>query len=248
MFLRTNFSSSPLVRLLGDAAAVDASAPRQDVAERLSQWVGIFDAATLHAVHQSIAALDDDTPASGLPASALPLEEQVRQVRAVLAKAIATPAGPVDFGQRARHPLNQPEPAPDTEVDFAVYRKRYLDLQRNMELMVEPLRDHLRQTLSKASPQLRQLAALDAAWEKMLEAREQNLLMTVPGFLEKRFKQLRQAHGQDEPALWRQPGGWVHVFEKEMQEVLLAELNHRLEPVVGLTEAFNSKTKDKRSA
>ena len=41
----------------------------------------------------------------------------------------------------------------------------------------------------------------------------------------------------------RRPGGGLDVFGKEMQEVLLAELEVRLQPVVGLIEAFSNEVK-----
>ena len=239
--LRTNFSSSRLVRLLGYAAVLDVDTSRQDVAERLGQWVGAFESVTLHAAHQSITAVAEDAPSATLATTHAALDAHLQQVRGVLAHGITAKPAPEDLGKRARHPLNQPEPVLETGADFAPYRKRYLDQQRNMDLMVPPLRDHVRQTLSQASPALRQLAALDAVWEQMLAGRAQKGLSAVPGFLEKRFKNLRTTHQHDDPTLWRQPGGWLDLFGKELQDILLAELNVRLEPVVGLVEALSHK-------
>ena len=99
MHLRRNFSSSKLVRLLGDLgnpghASVGASrtidASSQDFAEKLSLWVGVFESVTLHAAHRSISAVADDKP-SRLPSrGALPLDEQLHQVRTILERAINT--------------------------------------------------------------------------------------------------------------------------------------------------------------
>jgi hypothetical protein len=44
----------------------------------------------------------------------------------------------------------------------------------------------------------------------------------------------------DDPALWMQPGGWLAGFRKELQDALLAELDVRLQPTVGLIEAFSN--------
>ena len=82
---------------------------------------------------------------------------------------------------------------------------------------------------------MRQLAALDAVWEQLLAAREKRLLATVPKRMEKRFKHLRLAHRQDEDPL-----GWLDAFGQEWQQMVLAELSARLEPVVGLVEAFSN--------
>ena len=64
-----------------------------------------------------------------------------------------------------------------------------------MEQMIQPLREHVRQALSRVSPQLRQVAALDAVMAQVLAAREQALLPKVPALLERRFAQCRA----DEP-------------------------------------------------
>lgn len=215
---------------------MDVEAPRQDIAERLGLWVGAFDAMTLHAAHQSIKTLDAAKAKAGRAVGpAVAVDGQLHQVRAVLAQAITAKDGAGAGGKRPRHLRAQPEPAPETEADYAPYRQRHAELQRNMELMIAPLREHVRQALSQASPPLRQLAALDAVWEQLLAVREQRLLATVPKLMEKRFKHLRQAHRQDEDPL-----GWLDAFGQEWQQVVLAELGVRLEPVVGLVQAFSN--------
>lgn len=243
MYLRRHFSSSTLVRLLDDASPQPIDAPRQDVAERLAQWVGIFEADTLYKAHQSLETLSDGKPARGPSAHAVGVAEQLEQVRAVMTRAITANPVSAPSETRGRQPHTPPEPTPDTDVGYAPYRQRYLDQQRSMELMIKPLREHVRQVLSSASPQLRQLAALDAVWAQLLEGRAQKLMGAVPGQLERRFKQLHKAHQHDDPALWRRPGGWLDVFGKELQAVLLAELQTRLEPVVGLVEAISKEIK-----
>jgi hypothetical protein len=47
--------------------------------------------------------------------------------------------------------------------------------------------------------------------------------------LKARFEQLRQAH----------PDTWPPLFEQDFQQALLAELDLRLQPVVGMIEAMN---------
>lgn len=233
--MRSNFSSSRLVRLAGDWAPVDTPPSGMDFAERLSLWLNAFDAIGLQAAHRSIRAIQAVAPGKlPHPRSALPgaLEEDVRRVRSTLAKAIAQ------------------DPPPD--AGYSVYLQRHLELQRQMELMIGPLRDHVRQSLSRVSPGLRQLAALDAVLEQVLAPREQLLLPTVPSLVERRFEQLRLAHRQaleaagqeDDPALWRQPGGWLDLFGKDWRQALLAELDLRLEPVAGLIEALSNELKN----
>ncbi|MBU4518864.1 MAG: DUF3348 domain-containing protein, partial [Gammaproteobacteria bacterium] len=109
---------------------------------------------------------------------------------------------------------------------------RYQDQQRRLEMSVDALREHVRQTLAKGPPRLAQLAALDAVLGEMLGGREQRLLNNVPAFLKLRFTELR-----------RQPltaeNNWLATFNTELEQTLLAELDHRLQPVAGMIESIS---------
>jgi hypothetical protein len=253
-FLRTNFSSSKLVRLLGDPASVGKAGASVDSAEQLSVLLGVFDAVTLRGALQAIQTTRAAAQPAGKPVQAgrsVGVAAQVQQVRQVLVHAITTkPVAVADAGasrRRGRNPEPLPLPVPavpeEAVADYAVFRQRHQDLQRQMDLMLPPLRVNVREAIAAVSPTLRQLAALDAVWEQMLAVREQKLLATIPTLLKHRFEQLRTTHPQqDEPALWRQAGGWLDRFDKEQQAVMLAELDLRLEPVMGLVEAFQRET------
>lgn len=231
-------------------ASVDVEASKQDFAERLGLWLDVFDGITLHAAHQSIKTVDEEKASDALLGRTFALEEEFHRVRTALVKAITSSASPAS-GKRVRNPVLQPETATETDAGYAPYHQRYLDQQRHMALRIDALRAHVRQAITKVSPQLGQLATFDAVMEQMLGGREKKLLSTVPVLLERRFGHLRKTHQlglaavsqQDAPALWGQPGGWLDVFGKELQEVLLAELEVRLQPVVGLIEAFSNEVK-----
>jgi hypothetical protein len=119
-----------------------------------------------------------------------------------------------------------------------------------MELGIQPLRVNAREALAKASPRLRKLAELDAMFEKILRERESKLLSRVPILLGKRFTQLFNEHQQkladagqtDNPAGWTRPGAWLARFCNDMQMLLLAEADFRLQPAIGLMEAFKQDT------
>ena len=238
------------MRLLGEWGHTDGGTPPgADFAERLSPWLGPFHATTLHAAHQSIKAMGQTAVAAPRNPIAATLEEEVHRVRTALAQGFTTSPATPTYGKRADNRWGQPvvvEAVDEAEADYAPHHRRYLDQQRQMELKIEALRGHVRHNMSRVSTPLRQLAALDAAMEQMLVAREQKLLTARPAFLERRFEQLRQAHQQtladagaeDNPALWRQPNGWLAIFGRDLQALLLAELTVRMEPVTGLMEAM----------
>jgi len=237
--LQSTFSSSTLVRLLADWTPPADQPPGMDFAERLSLWLNAFDAIGLQAAHQSIRSITVAAPAQSPPAprgQPRALEADLERVRAALANAIAQ------------------DPLPPADATHAAYRQRHLELQRQMEQTIGPLRDHVRQALSRRSPRLRQLAALDAVLEQWLAPREQAVLPAVAALAERRFEQLRREHRQaleaagaaDDPALWRAPGGWLHAFERDWRQALAAELELRLEPVAGLVEAWSNELEHRR--
>lgn len=218
-FLRRPFNRSALVRQLVGYLPAPPDAPRQDLAERLGQWLNVHDAIALHAAHEARPAALPPTPSAPAPRPAATrpgasdLLAGLHRLRATLRQGIAAPpARPVD---------------PDDSA-FAPHHQRCLDQQRRMETAIEPFRAHVRHTLAATSPRLARLAALDATLERLLGGREQRLLSGVPAFLKARFEQLRQT----------QPGHWPEPFEQELQQALVAELDLRLQPVTGLIEAL----------
>ncbi len=144
--------------------------------------------------------------------------------------------------------MPKPGVAPEVAAAYEPYRRFHLAHQAEMEPGIRALRSRLRQALVGASARLRQLAALDEALDRILASREHQLLATLPSLLEKRFEQLLAAHQQalpdrgqaDAPLLWMQPGGWLAAFCEELQAVLIAELDLRLQPTLGLIEAWHN--------
>ena len=214
--MRSHFNRSALVRQIAAWQAAPADAPRQDVAERLGDWLNVADAITLHSAHRSLPSVALAKPQPGIAGKSADLDAEYAQVRATLAKSIATR----QFGR----PIV-------ASTDFPVYHQRYLDQQRRMEMSIEALRAHVRQVLSQTSPRLAQLAALDAVLAQMLAGREQKLLSSVPTFLKACFKALHQAHDADDDS-------WIATFEQDFQQTLLAELDLRLQPIAGMIEAL----------
>ena len=203
-FLRSLHSSSGLVRLLGAGEAAAETSAGMDTAERLSLWFGALDAITLQGVHQQLRAIT--APARDRTRTSTPAElaEEYRQVRGVLAKMIARPVEMLGDAPR-----------------YGDYERRQQELQREMEHMTSTLRDHARQALARRSASARQLAALDAAFEQLLAAREQKLLAKSAALLKPRFD------------------GGSDAFVQTWRQALLAELDLRLEPVAGLLAALD---------
>ena len=163
--LRSDFSSSRLVRLLGAWAPVTVPPSGMDFAERLGLWLNAFDAIKLQAAHQTIRS--PQAPPAARPDRAQPaaaLEAQVQRVSAALAHAIAQ-----DPLALAGADPEDPGPVP--------FQRRHVDLQRHMEQMIGPLRATARQALAAVSPRLGQLATWQALMADSRGARDDEALL-----------------------------------------------------------------------
>lgn len=202
-------SRPKLVRLLGHWFPVeDSDTSRQDFAQRLGQWLNAFDAVRLDGALHVIRKFAPQPPQTPQAATVAMLDEALRSVRVALLA--LSPAFPVDEAAKG----------------FDSCRQRYLDCQRQMELKIAPLRAQVRQVLAQSSTRLKQLAALDAVLEHVLEGSARRLMATVPTLLERRFEHLCSTQQ-------------AHTFGQEFQAVLQAEIDMRLQPVMGLLEALH---------
>jgi hypothetical protein len=240
---RTAFSGPTLIRLLARLTDVEFTESRQSLSDRLSQWLHWTDAIALST------ALNGNPPAvpSGARALGSTEENECARVRSALANAIV---GDNAFAAVKRHgPAQAPSHgAPmDAAADYPVFRQRYLSMQQAMETGIGNLRGRLREKLAARTPAMTRLAEVDAVMERALSPRERSLLAAVPALLGGHFERLRQAEQKtladaqtsgDARAVT--PGAWLAVFRKDMQSVLLAELELRFQPVEGLLAALRT--------
>lgn len=246
---RTNFHSSRLLRVLADLSVVDTDESGTGFAEKLGQWLNLNDAITLHGALKVSAA---GTPAAQFGMSSLARDaigDEFTRVRTTLENSIRKTTLPAAGRTvKSRWPSAIVDEPLDVAAVYAPHRRYYLSQQRDMEVSVGALRVKVREALSTATPALKKLAILDAVLDGMLSEHESKFLGTVPSLLEKRFQQLFNAHQQalvktqltDSPECWMRPGGWLANFRNDLQTALLAELDLRLQPAMGLIEALNN--------
>jgi len=242
---RSHFHSSSLIRVLTDLAMVDTSESSAAFAKKLGLWLSLADDINLCAVHNaSVAAV--------VPQATAVVDVDIRgeftRIRSRLVASITQSSS--SGGGKPPLPLTAPQFDTPTEVAAAYgpYRRYYLEQQREMDLSIRPLQVKTRNVLANASPALRQLAALDATFDEILGCRTSKLFATIPSLLSRRFDQLHKARQHQlietqqkaSPAVEMPAGGWLAQFSHDLQIVLLAELDVRLLPTVGLIEALNN--------
>jgi len=222
------------IRLLARLTDVDVPASRQSLPDRLSHWLD-----WKHSLALSTA-LDGTPSADGLGSASFDSqdEEEYARLRDSLVQAIAN------------DPMLSIATAEDALVpDYVVFRQRYLTLQRRMAAATGHLRGRLRDKLAAQSIELARLAEVDSVMELALSPREQMLLAAVPALLGERYERLRQGAQPEATATEEAPVGaagvWLDGFRKDMQSVLLAELDVRFQPVEGLLAALRTRQSEK---
>lgn len=155
------------------------------------------------------------------------------------------------YSDAASVPFLLPRASAQTVADLAEayqpYQRFYMLHQSEMDHRILSLRNSLRHRLAEHSPEMAKLASLDRIVAEPLLDHNRRLLATVPRGLSKRFKQLAEDYlesqtssewGESENGLG--PESWLRQFCNEMQDLLLAELDFRLLPVLGLLEALEA--------
>ncbi len=233
-----SINSAPLVRLLaglagahagahaGNRAGAHAAPPAAAGTGRWSHWLGWTDAIALSAVLNGVA------PAGPVPAgrhsatAAQALAAECRRLRRDLAQAISDDMPSAGGLPASAAPAADNQPLPLDSADLAALRRHYQAHQRRMDERIGPLRARLRAALAGRSGPLAKLAALDGVLDLALAAQQRRLLASVPGWLEGHCRHQPQtaAAAADTPQQW--------------QQLLLAELDLRLQPVDGLLAAL----------
>ncbi|OOG47067.1 DUF3348 domain-containing protein [Rhodanobacter sp. C01] len=240
---RTNVRGPTFIRLLARLTDVDVSPSRQSLSDRLGQWLD-----WTHAVALSTT-LDGKPSEAAFDMSTFGSVEENECVR-VRTSLVSTITGDRTFAtsrERGAEHASAEEGGANEAVDYSAFRQRYLAIQRSMQAATGSLRGRLRDMLAQTTADMARLAAVDAVMERALSPREQTLLGHVPALLGEHFERLRQTEqkaladaqvSEDAPAI--APGAWLDVFRKDVQSVLLAELDVRFHPVEGLLAALRT--------
>ncbi len=240
-----------LVRFLSDLAVSDVPFSHENFSERLGRSIDFAESVRLAALHDKLRKMVFEPG----PRSIETLKEEVLRVRMSLVQSVVGSFVSVAGAARIKVPaLNTGIPL-DKLATFEPYHRFYAAHQREFDSRIQTLQLEVRDTVSGVSAELAQLAALDEAVRDTLSMHIRKYLAVIPRLLGKRFDFLLKEHQsrqdtsrmavtedrseEDILRIWTRPNGWLDRFTKEMQGLLLAELELRLLPVLGLVEAVN---------
>lgn len=231
------------IRLLARLTDADVPPSNHALSDRLSQWIDWTRAVALSRALDGRAS----TAAGDAPSFDGAVETEAARARASLANAIADDGESPSPRQRGKD-SGAEEGRANELVDYTFFHQRYLAMQRAMQAATGQLRGRLRDMLAQKSADMARLAEMDAVMELTLSPREQTLLATVPKLLGEHFERLQQNQQtsladtqQFEDAQPATPTEWLRVFRKDMQSVLLAELDVRFQPIEGLLAALRTR-------
>lgn len=236
------------IRLLARLSDVDVPSTKQSLSDQLSQWIDWTRAVALsRALDGKPSALEAEAPDFDSAE-----EASYARIRSSLASTIVRESGRVCAAPASSRAAVEAR-APDAELtapaapDYKAFHQHYAAMQRAMLSATGKLRGRLRDMLAGTSAELARLADVDALMEVVLSPREHALLGSVPGLLGQHFERLRQhaleAHNQTstEGETWAAaPDAWLDLFRRDMQGVLLAELDVRFLPLEGLLAALRT--------
>lgn len=239
--MRHSFSHSPLQRWLGDAGVVDDAWAGLDVAERMGQWLNVADAISLRT---GLAAVAQSKRAGETPVGE-DLSVQVTQLRARWAQDIqalaASTVPPPKRGSPPTRPQAAPPPPLEPATEFSLLNQSHSDVQRRMTWAVDALRSHAREVLRAHSDAMARLARMDELMAQVLDVRTHNALTTLPVWLKQRFEQRLAAKPEGDAAPTTERA-WLDALIEDFQQALFAELDLRLQPIIGMAQALRAAT------
>lgn len=234
---------SRLVNRLTALSAVRLSAADYNLAERMGHLVGLSDSISLvRSLRQlpQVAGLGTTNDADLVREEVLKSRGQMLRVITLSFTIEAHDAriqAPIISGASISGAIKE-----QALLTFDPYRRFYVAHQAEMTANVQSLRDQVRKAIAGFSVELHQLAQLDRLLDDSM-AHTRKLFNVTPKLLEPRFKQLLEEYqannsGDINVDSWTQPGAWLELFYRDMCDLLLAELDVRLQPVFGLLEAL----------
>lgn len=256
---RAHLHRTPMQRFLTENGMPVAAQSTDDVGQKLGDWLDFRQAIALHGVIHPESAAQPERQKSRSPArSVQALVQHVEQVRTQLEQSIQHGAPPGSGLARIDMPPPGLQAPIEPQTAFEPYRRYHVAHQRQMDSTVRALRALVRRALGCGTRDMQQLAALDAAFENILAAREAALLSKVAKLLEKQFMQGLKTQrqqcaeasqllavgdgGPGESMQSAQTAAWLMPWRQAMRSALLAELDTRLQPTLGLLEALQQET------
>lgn len=248
--IQTTFAISPdrphLLQLLSGLSATKLRASERNLAAQLAQLMSVSESVSMSRVLSQL-----PTQAVGQEniEGAKHMQDDVLHSRGQMIEVVIRSFATDSESSRVKAPHVWANTDVAMLQTYQPYQRFYKLHQVEMATGVQAVRRRVRTSLAGLSPELHRLSELDKLIEDSLLVQTNKLFRVIPSILEQRFHQLLASyqHGQQQgevidrpPESWLAAGGWLQLFYQDQRELLLAELDVRLQPVFGLLEALNN--------
>ena len=248
--LSTSPEQSRLVCILAELTASKLSSAERNLALHLSRLIGLSDSIALA---RGLRHLPDHVGESKVD-NINTVQEDVLSSRERMMHVITGSFAPESELALIHVPSSSAGIRAEALLSYQPYQRFYATHQVEMGAGIQSLRLRVRERLAGVSPEMHQLAELDKIVDESLAIHTRKLFNVTPKLLEQRFDQLlaehleqKTANGDEDSSQWLLPSGWLNLFYQDMRELLLAEFDVRLQPVLGLLEALNEQTSNTTS-
>ncbi|AQA18325.1 hypothetical protein BST95_08860 [Halioglobus japonicus] len=239
---QVSLGSSRLVRFLSDLAVTDTQVSHRQFTERLGQWIDFSDSITLSDAHARDLEIEDDAALADFSDG---ITQEFLRARSTLIQAAMRSFFPSSGPTRIKWPTQESEIPKDAEAAMAPYLKFYQSQQMDIETKIRGLHLRTREASSALSTKLARICAIDAALGDALAPRSRRFFAAIPALLQSRLEFLFGEYQVAVEAGSTPADAWANTreqYRRESQGLLLAEIEARLLPALGLIEALNEET------
>lgn len=238
MALNGSLGAPPLITLLTEWVGADITIPHAQFCERLGRFIDFSGSIILSEAHGK---RRNKPESKSLPGERTVTEAFLR-ARGKLIRHILENCLPIrDQGEEAL-PDTHVAAVTERSADYEAYRVFYKAQQGHLRIRIQSLQAEVRAQATAMSAEMAKLAVLDEALSDALLTRARLLTSMLPTLLEKRFYHLKQASADEAEQVegHQLPEGGFLQISQEIKMLLLAEMDFRLQPVLGLVEAIHT--------
>ena len=120
----------------------------------------------------------------------------------------------------------------ETEKPMAEFKRFYINVENELAGQVFRLHALIKDAVSDISPSLKQLCTLDTALNETINSNIRKAFNSIPYHVEQRFHYWQQQ-------IFESFDVAMASFSQELKQLLITELDARLQPTYGLVEAVN---------
>lgn len=222
----SSLSSSRLVSLLTEMTSAKVTVSGRHFSEKLGSFLDMSDSITLSEAHASLSRLSYEP----LLTEVADIQDVFLHARRDMVASVTRSFSPGSSPLGIKLPIRENNNLADKPLSFSPYHRFYAAHQRDLDIKVSSLHCQIRDMVAGISPGMAQLSLLDKVLTETFVSRTRKFLNTVPRLLGVHFENLAQAEGESTDA-------WLDQFCGDMKAVLLAEIEVRLMPVLGLVES-----------